>query len=80
MRLRIQVDAQRPLLALRDPGQKIQCGRRLPDTTFLIEYRDNRHRRILEDQRILRRTNVTTISARITTTKIASRIVATRFH
>ena len=49
VRLRVEVDAERALLALRDAGKQVQCRRRLADAAFLIEYRDDRHRRILQD-------------------------------
>src|SRR6266567_538448 len=75
MRLRVEVDAQRPLLALCDTGKKTERGRCFADTSLGIEDRDNRH-----VYKIRFRTKVTATSARMTIAKIARRIVATRFH
>jgi hypothetical protein len=49
MRLGIEVDAERARATLRDPGKKIERGRCLADTTFLVEDRDDRHRESLQD-------------------------------
>src|SRR4030095_10719155 len=94
MRVRIEVDAKRPLPATRNGSEKIEGGRRLADAALLVEHRNYRHgiqcaimRRIIRAARdrawrqmTRRRTCVTTISAAITTMKIASSTIATRFH
>ena len=49
MRLRIEVDAERPLFALRNAGKQVQRGRRLADAALLVEYRNDGHRRSLQD-------------------------------
>src|SRR5690348_16736149 len=79
MRLRIEIDAEGALPALRDAGEKVERGRRLADAALLVEYRDDGHDG-LPVYRTLLRTIVTRISARITMTNIASRMTATRCH
>ncbi len=41
--LRIEVDAERPLPALRDRGEQVERGRGLADAALLVEHRDDRH-------------------------------------
>ena len=43
MRLRIEVDTQRPQLSLRNTGEQVDARRRLADTIGLIEHRDDAH-------------------------------------
>ena len=43
MALRIEVDAQRPRLALGDGGEQVECGRGLADAALLVEDCDDRH-------------------------------------
>ncbi len=43
MGLRIEVDAQRPLPALRDRSEQVEGGRGLADAALLVEHRDDRH-------------------------------------
>ena len=51
VRLRVEIDAERPLPALRDPGEKVETGRGLADAAFLVEDRDDRHEPSLQAPR-----------------------------
>ena len=50
MRLRIEIDAERPVAALRDRREEIERGRRLADAALLIEHSDHAH--AAEDTRL----------------------------